>query len=738
MIWALLFSFLPTTPAPAEESTKDDAMTSTTQPAHTNRLIRATSPYLLQHAHNPVDWYEWGTEALTAAREQDRPIFLSIGYSACHWCHVMAHESFESETIAAIMNRHFINIKVDREERPDLDEIYMQATMIVNRGQGGWPMSVWLTPDLKPFYAGTYFPPENRWGRPGFGDICERIGELWRTERAALVADAARLTDFVRQSLEVESGERDEGQTAATLSLKSIDAVVAALSQAFDGERGGISGGGTNKFPPSMALDLFLRCAARGGADERVRARLMPLAELTLDRMARGGIYDHLGGGIHRYSTDVDWLVPHFEKMLYDQALVSRIYVDAWQATRRPLYRRVAMDMFDYVLADLRSEAGGFYSARDADSEGEEGRFYVWTREEVLAALGEADGALFCDYYGVRERGNWDDPHAPGVVKNILHVPHELETVAQRHDLPPAELESRLAAGRAKLLEVRAGRVAPHRDEKVLAEWNGMMISALARGGAALGEPKYVDAAARAAEFILERQFVDGRLLRAYRDGRRLEMAFLTDYANMIEGLIELYEATIERRWLDAALRLNAVVVEHYYDHDEGGFFFTANDHEALLARVKDLRDGATPSGNSVHLMNLLRLAVMTGDEGLREMADATLRRLAPGVLGRAGTAERFLAAAEFALAGPVELAVVGDPSDESTRALLRTIREQYLPNRVIMLLDPAAPQNAFPSPLLKDRPLAGGKPAAYVCRNYACLRPATTPETLREQLAAR
>ncbi|MEP0846939.1 MAG: thioredoxin domain-containing protein [Phycisphaerae bacterium] len=700
------------------------------QPAHTNRLIHASSPYLLQHAHNPVDWHEWGPEALARARDEDKPIFLSIGYSACHWCHVMAHESFEDEATAAVMNRLFVNIKVDREERPDLDDLYMQATMIVNQGQGGWPMSVWLTPDLQPFFAGTYFPPESRWGRPGFRDLCERIGELWRANREDITADAKRLTGLVRQSLDTAASQ------PATLDVSAIDAVVAALADAFDEVHGGISGGGTNKFPPSLALDLFLRCAARTGGDARMPERLRRLVDLTLTRMARGGVYDQVGGGIHRYSTDVQWLVPHFEKMLYDQALVSRIYVDAWQATKNPEYRRVAVDIFDYVLGDLQSPDGGFYSSRDADSEGEEGRYYVWTRDEVLAALGPRDGELFCSYFDVSEAGNWRDPHAPGVAKNILHAPRELEAVAKLNRTESSELERTLAVGRAMLREARARRVPPHRDEKILAEWNGLMISALTRGGAALGEPKYVTAAERGARFVLGKLYAGGRLVRSYRDGRRLESGFLTDYAAMIEALIELYEATFERSWLEQALELNAAAMRRFYDLDEGGFFFTADDHEPLLARAKDVRDGATPSGNSVQLMNLLRLSAMTGDAALREAAERTIRHVAPHVAARAGMAERFLAAVEFARLGPVEVAIAGDPALPATQALLRAVRESYLPNRIIMLADPADPSSAFPSPLLMDRPLVNGQPAAYVCRNYTCLRPATSAAELTAQLS--
>lgn len=705
-----------------------------------NRLAHSTSPYLQQHAHNPVDWFEWGPEALERARRDNKPIFLSIGYSACHWCHVMAHESFENPDIAAVMNRHFVNVKVDREERPDLDEIYMQATMLFNQGQGGWPMSVWLTPDLKPFYAGTYFPPQSRWNRPGFKELCERIGELWGARHGELMQSADEAASLLQRSL--TAGSQDETGAVPALSLEHLDYTVQLLARLFDAEKGGISGGGTNKFPPSMAMDLMLRWHRRTarvadptGELARRRDTVLNRVTVTLDRMAAGGIYDHLGGGICRYSTDVDWLVPHFEKMLYDQALVSRIYLDGHLATRKPLYARIAREVFDYVIGDLQSPEGGFFSTRDADSQGVEGKYYVWTRTEVLEALGKEDGALFCSFYDVSDAGNWDDPHAPGVAKNVLHVAHDLETCARLNNIEPAELDRRLSRSRSRLLDVRSMRVAPQRDEKILAEWNGLMIASLARGSAVLNDRRFADAAVRAAEFILSKQYRNGRLHRSYRDGRTLEMAFLTDYACMIEGLIELYEATFEKRWLDAALELNATAIRLFHDENAGGFHFTASDHERLIARTKDVRDSAVPSGNSVHLMNLLRLSVMTGDGSLRKLAERSMQCFAATVLSGPAASERFLSAVEFALSGPVEVAIVGNPDDPRTTALLRTIHETYLPNRVLMLSSPDRPDGAPLSPLLQNRSLVSGAPAAFVCRNYACKRPATTPEQLAAQL---
>ena len=724
-----LFLLLATPPTSHAGDKDRQNMPTASKPAFTNHLIHATSPYLLQHAHNPVNWYEWGPEALDRARAEHKPIFLSIGYSACHWCHVMAHESFENEEIAAVMNKFFICIKVDREERPDLDEVYMQATMILNQGRGGWPMSVWLTPELKPFFAGTYFPPTSKWGRPGFKELCERIGDLWQTRRADIESDAERLTAMVQKSLKAAKGDKK------TLTLDDIDRTVKLLADAFDAQRGGITGGGTNKFPPSMTLDLFLRTAARHGTDENTRQRLMKLVEITLDHMARGGIYDQLAGGFHRYSTDVEWLVPHFEKMLYDQALLSRIYIDAYQATGKPLYARIARETLDYVLADLRSPQGGFYSTRDADSEGVEGKVYVWTRREILDVLGDEDGALVCDYYDVTDAGNWNDPHDPDAGKNILHVSRSLEQVAQDHHITPAELERRLTRARAKLLEVRNRRVPPARDEKILAEWNGLMIASLARGGAVFGEPRYVEAAAHAAQFVLENQYAGGRLQRSFRDGRTLETAFLTDYACLIEGLLDLYEATQNPRWLDRANELNGVVISQFYDSKEGGFFFTPAAGEHLIARSKDVRDSATPSGNSVELMNLLRLADMRADESLAKIAEKTIDHFADEVARSPGTSERFLAAVEFARLGPVEVVIVGSPTDPETQALLRIVNHAYLPNRVLMLLDPAHPGALPASPLLAGRSAVGGKPTAYVCHDYACELPVTTPAALREQL---
>ncbi|GMV96295.1 MAG: thioredoxin domain-containing protein [Phycisphaerae bacterium] len=693
------------------------------RPARTNRLIHATSPYLLQHAHNPVDWYPWGPEALAKARKEDKPIFLSIGYSACHWCHVMERESFENEEVAGILNEAFVSIKVDREERPDLDEIYMSATLIYNQGQGGWPMSVFLTPEQKPFFAGTYFPPRSMYGRPGFKELLTTIARLWKEDRPRVLQSSESLTRAVR-----EFGGLQPGGEVLPPDLPS--AVADALAEAFDPRTGGMTGGGTNKFPPSLALTLMLRQYHRSVKAGQPRRALLDKIELTLDHMARGGIYDHLGGGICRYSTDVEWLVPHFEKMLYDQALVSGAYIEAFQATRNPRWAAVGRDIFDYVLRDLQSPEGGFYSARDADSEGVEGKFYVWSRKEVLSVLGPRAGELVCSYYDVSDAGNWEG-------HNILRVQRDAKTVAGLNGVQVGELEAALAEGRRKLFEARERRVPPHRDDKVLTGWNGLMIASLARGGAALGEEKYVQAAGRAADFILKQVSDNGRLLRTWRAGRGHTFGYLDDYAFFIEGLLDLYAATFEVRWLEEAVRLNDDLIRHFWDERDGAFFYTADDAEPLLVRTKDSRDGAVPSGNSVALMNLLRLAAMLDRADLRHKAEGLMKAFA-GTVGRSPFGfDRFLAGLDFYHAPPREVVIVGPIGDEATRALIRAVRQVYDPYRVVMLSDPASPDAARRErlmPLLAGKGLVGGKPAAFVCRNRTCKRPVTDAgELLRE-----
>lgn len=706
------------------DSTQQKArMTSTTtSPKHTNRLINATSPYLLQHAHNPVDWHEWGPESLARAKDENKPIFLSIGYSACHWCHVMERECFENEEIAAVMNEHFVCIKVDREERPDLDDIYMSATQALTRS-GGWPMSVWLTPDLRPFYAGTYFPPESRYGRPGFKDVLLFLHDAWENKHEQVVEQADTLTDAVRQITTAEMG-------ASTLDLTVVSGAAEAIARQFDAHRGGVISGGTNKFPPSMAMNLMLRAYDRSVAEGKPNTLLLERVETTLENMAYGGIYDQLGGGIARYSTDPDWLAPHFEKMLYDQALVSDIYLDAYRLTKKPLYAETARSILDFVIADLQSPEGGYYSARDADSEGEEGKFYVWSKSEIERVLGE-DAQLFCEYYDVSDGGNWEG-------HNILNVPNEPEVVAKKLGLPLDELKHRLARARAALLAHRAQRVPPFRDDKVLAAWNGLMIASMAKASRVLNEPVYADSAIRAADFVLSKMTDEKkRLLRTYREKRAHTPGYLDDYAFMIDASLTLFETTMDRKWLDAAEQLNAVLMRHYRD-EAGGFFFTADDAETVLVRMKSASDNAVPSGNSVQAMNLLRLGVLLDRPELTREAEKLLTIFGDKARKMPFSSERLLAAADCLYRRPKEVAIVCvKASRTDADEMIDAVWQHYVPNFVIALRiedeETSGTNDAGMIPLLRDKSAIDKKATAYVCENYACQAPTTDIHKLKE-----
>ena len=692
-----------------------------TQPANTqgsNRLSQATSPYLLQHADNPIDWYEWGDEAFARAMQLDRPIFLSIGYSACHWCHVMAHETFEDEGVAEYLNGHFVSIKVDREERPDVDEIYMHITQLMNQGQGGWPMSVFLTPDREPIFAGTYFP------RDTFIALANQIDNIWTNEREKVTQQ----TQHIQGILEQWSSGAAPAESVIPFDL--ADRVAHALAEHMDRQRGGFQTSG-NKFPPSMAMELMLRVHRRTGD-----AELLSVVEITLDNMARGGIYDHLGGGICRYSTDPDWLVPHFEKMLYDQALVSSIYLDAYQVTGDERWANVARDIFRYVINDLQSPEGGFYSTRDADSEGLEGAYYIWTVEQVRAVLGEADAKLFCSYYDVSPAGNWFESrgHAPSGPKNILHVTEPVEAFAKAHDMSADELRSKLAAWREKMLAAREQRVPPGLDDKILTAWNGLMIASLAKGAQVLDEPEFAQAAARAADFVTRELMQDGRLLRTHRDGRSRLTGYLSDYAYFVEGLINLYEATFDDRWIQQAVALTDNTIRYYHDADNGGFFFTAHDAEELIARPKSASDGAIPAANAVMALNLIRLGKLLYREQYLQLAEQSLRTFKPSVESSPAQHERLLCAVDMYHDRVKEIAIVGDPRNDATKALVRTVFDRYLPNKVVAL---SAGGDAGRITLLKGKTLIDGSPAAYVCENHTCQRPVTDPEALAAQLPA-
>ncbi len=687
----------------------------TPQHPHTNRLFHETSPYLRQHAHNPVDWYAWGPEALARARQLDRPIFLSIGYSACHWCHVMERESFEDPEIGRVLNEHFVSIKVDREERPDLDQIYMTAVQLMTR-QGGWPMSMFLTPDLKPFYGGTYFPPDDRYGRPGFKRLLLALADAWENRREEILQVAEQQTEQVQLVMRLKPGE-------GALGPELLRSAANYLGRAFDSRHGGF--GAAPKFPHPMDLRLLLRVWKRFGDDNALH-----MVRLTLDKMATGGIYDHLGGGFARYSTDERWLVPHFEKMLYDNALLARAYLEAFQATGEPFYREVVELTLGFVQRELTSPAGPFWSTLDADSEGEEGKFYVWTQREVEQILGKELADLFCYVYDVSEEGNWEG-------HNILHRSKTWEQDARLLNTTAPELRRRLDEARRKLFEVRSRRVWPGRDEKVLTSWNGLMIAAFAQAARVLDNPEYAATAGRAADFILTRMRApDGRLLRTWFAGSEAKLnGYLEDYSFLLDGLVSLYEATFEPHWIQAGLDLAGVMIDQFGDPAEGGFFYTGREHEQLLTRSKDAHDNATPSGNAVAATALLRLAALTGRTDLRERAVATLE-LYRGVL-----AEHPMAAGQMLIAldwhlGPVqEFAVVGDPQAPATHQALRHIHYGFRPNKVVALKAPSDTKAEQVVPLLAEKS-ALGDVTTYICQDFTCRTPLVGLDALREALA--
>ena len=678
-----------------------------------NRLIDETSPYLLQHANNPVDWYPWGQEALARAREEDKPILLSIGYSACHWCHVMERESFENDSIAEIMNQNFVNIKVDREERPDLDAVYMEAVQMLT-GSGGWPMTVFLTPDCKPFYGGTYFPPVDRHNMPGFPRLLETVAQAYKNSHSEIQRVTGQLTEQMGRSANMPRG-------TGALDESILHNAYNQLATNFDYQNGGV--GSAPKFPQAMTLEILLRYYAKGHND-----RALTMLDLTLEKMARGGIYDQIAGGFHRYSTDAFWLVPHFEKMLYDNALLARLYLHSWLATGRALYRRITEETLDYVLREMTGEHGGFFSATDADSEGEEGKFFVWSPTEVEEALGAEDAALFNAFYGVSERGNFEG-------KNILNISVKATDFAERQGISLDSLLGVIRSGKETLRFAREEREHPLLDDKTLASWNGLMLRAFAEAGAALERQDYLDAAERNAAFLLDAMRSEGRLLRSYREGQAKLPGFLEDYAFVADGLLSLYEATFESRWLDSAVELAKEMISRFWDEAEGCFYDTGTGHEELVIRPRDVFDNAQPCGGSVASDMLLRLSVVTGNEEYATKATSPLRSLAE-LMGRApaGTG-RWIAALDFYLSTPKEVAVIGPQEDPSTVALLREVNGRYLPNRVVVGAADEAAASATGLPLLEGRGMVNGTPTAYVCENYACQLPVTDSEALAAQL---
>jgi uncharacterized protein YyaL (SSP411 family) len=672
---------------------------------HTNRLAQQTSPYLLQHAHNPVDWYPWGAEALAAAREADRPIFLSIGYSACHWCHVMERESFENEETAALLNREFVAIKVDREERPDLDDVYMAAVQAMT-GSGGWPMSVFLTPDLAPFFGGTYFPPDDRHGLPGFPRVLEAVADAYRSRRAEIEQQGRALTDHLRNQLAVPAGRIDPGRL-------QVDGAVRRLAASFDPIHGGF--GGAPKFPAPMTLELLLRAWRRTGD-----AATLEMARVTLDRMADGGIHDQLGGGFARYATDAQWLVPHFEKMLYDNALLAHAYLEAFRATGERRSAEVATRTLDFMLGELATDAGGFASALDADSSGEEGRYYVWSRDELMSVLASAgmtddERTALATYWGVTAAGNWEG-------SSILHVAGAM---------PDPTLVER---GRAVLLAARARRERPGRDDKQLAAWNGMALRALSVGALVLGEDRFLQASARLVDFIRQHLVRDGnRLWRTSRDGRSHTPGFAEDYANVADGLLAAYAALADGSLALLARDLMAGAVSDFWDEASGTLADTSEEHDATPIRPHSLTDSATPSANAVAADVLLRLALLTGDEELDRRARSILRAVAPALDRQPAAFGRMLAAVDRAASAPIDAVIAG--AAQATAAMRRAVAAPYAPDLVLAPLAAGEPHAGWP--LFEDKVTRGAEAIAYVCRGYACEAPTSDPVRARQQVEA-
>jgi len=683
---------------------------------HTNRLINESSPYLLQHAHNPVDWYPWGPEAFERAKSEDKPIFLSIGYSTCHWCHVMERESFENERIAGIMNDNFVCIKVDREQRPDVDEIYMSA-VVMTTGSGGWPLSVFLTPEGKPFFGGTYFPPEDIYGRPGFGRVLLSVADAWQNRRPELLESAGKLSEFLK-------GSGSQPQTKS-LSPESLKKAFDQFREMFDVENGGF--GAAPKFPQPTNLSMLLSYWHRTNDIQALQ-----MVEKTLEEMAEGGIYDHIGGGFHRYATDATWLVPHFEKMLYDQALLSKVYLQAYQITANPQYAKVAKEIFNYVLRDLTDAGGGFYSAEDADSEGEEGTFYLWDRKQIDSVLDKQQARLFSAYYGVTDAGNFEKG------KTILHAAKSINELRQEFQMNRADVVAALESARARLFEQREKRVRPHRDDKVIAAWNGLMISSLAYGGAVLAEPKYIEAAERAAEFVLGTLHRNGRLMRYYRKGEVVGQGFLDDYAFMTMALEDLYEATFDAKWLIEANKLAEEMIELFADDDGGGYFLTGKDSEKLIARTKPGSDGAVPSGNSVAAPALLKLGRLTMNQNFTKQGGMIIEAFSDQLESSPVYSTAMLMALDFQLGPTQEIVIAGRPNAPDTKSMLKSVRGKFLPRAVVLRHESKANSAIYDIvPFLKNQPAVEGKATAYVCENYVCNEPVNSVCKLENLLAS-
>ena len=689
-----------------------------------NRLIYENSPYLLQHAENPVEWYPWGKEAFQTAKKEDKPIFLSIGYATCHWCHVMAHESFEDKEVAQLLNKYFIAIKVDREERPDIDKIYMTVCQAMT-GRGGWPLSIFMTPEGKPFFAGTYFPKSSRIGMPGFMDVLKQIAAMWQNDRAHILKASEEITHAIRPRL-------DSSTSAYDLGLENLKKGYKQLEMTFDPIWGGF--GAAPKFPTPHHLTFLLRWHRRS-ADSRA----LEMVEKTLDAMRRGGIFDQIGFGFHRYSVDERWLVPHFEKMLYDQALLAMAYIEVYQVTGNAKYAQVAREIFTYVQRDMTAPHGGFYSAEDADSEGKEGLFYLWTPHEVKKYLGEELGDLFCRFYNITKGGNFEEGHS------ILHMPVSLQVFAKKEGssiphmlkapqvfakkegMDLTKLETVLEGARDRLFDIRKKRAHPLKDDKILTSWNGLMIVAFTKGYQVFGDKAYADAARRAAGFILKNlRTAEGRLLRRYRQGDAAYPGYLDDYAFLVWGLIELYEGTFDVYCLEETIALNEAMINIFWDKQGKGLYFTGKGNEILITRNKEIYDGALPSGNSVAALNLLRLSRMTGNINLEQRAEQLLRAFSRQVTDQPMAYTQLLIALDFMVGPSQEIVIAGDPDIKTTQAMDSAVQRTFMPNKVLLL----KPQGAEGKRLValcpfveKMRPI-DHQPTAYMCEQYVCKRP--------------
>jgi uncharacterized protein YyaL (SSP411 family) len=706
-----------------------------------NRLAREKSPYLLQHADNPVDWFPWGDEAFSKARAENKPIFLSIGYSTCHWCHVMAHESFESAAAAAVMNREFVNIKVDREERPDVDRVYMTFVQATTGG-GGWPMSVWLTPELKPFVGGTYFPPEDRWGQPGFTKVLERIAAAWKQDREKISEQGTKIVNALEQSAGAVAAD-----PGSRLGRKTLDAAYQQIARSYDAHEGGF--GVAPKFPRPVTLNFLARIYARNPESESGKHAL-EMHLFTLRKMAAGGMHDHIGGGFHRYSVDAYWHVPHFEKMLYDQAQLAVAYVEAFQITREPIFESVARDTLDYVRRDMTATSGGFFSAEDADSvvpeepaKKAEGAFYVWDKKEIDAVLGPS-AEIFNFHYAVKAEGNvpaGGDPHGEFTGKNILIELGSVAATAKHFGKDEADVRRLLAEGRVKLFEIRAKRPRPHLDDKIITAWNGLIISAFARAAQVFDDSAYLEAAEGAAKFLRSELHDESRhiLFRNYREGRSAVEGFADDYAFLIQGLLDLYEASFEVAWLRWAIELQETQDRLFFDDAAGGYFSGTGSDPSILLRLKEDNDSAEPAASSVAALNLLRLAQIRNDPKFYERAEKTIDAFAPQIDHFPSAMPQMLVALDLSLSTPRQIVVAGQREAADARALVREVHRHFVPNKILLLADGADNQRCLEEKLeaLRGMKPVDGKAAAYVCENFTCKAPVTNAHALGEHLSS-